>query len=344
CDAFDLPAGAQSLVVKSNPIGPAAATLLAGVLKLSQTLTTLDLSSSGICQVTDYVDATKVSGESKEVGAEVVYQGRELIVSEAKDFTEKREVTVETTVEVKDVVVSKLRLADVTGVLAIAKGLTASRSLITVNLLGNSIPLVAAQQLVAVFKQHQTLQTLCGFQPGQSEADLSGSELRPADGILIAADLRFNRSLLNLRLGGNELADEGAAALAEALKCNKMLATLDLSGNELGPNGAAAFARALAVNSTLSYLDVSSNSITDSGMRNIGASLLSSSASKLGALKCDAFDLPAGAQSLVVKSNPIGPAAATLLAGVLKLSQTLTTLDLSSSGICQVTDYVDATK
>jgi len=158
-----------------------------------------------------------------------------------------------------------------------------------------------------VLQQHTTLKTLCGFLPGQLKADFSGSELGPTDSILIAADLRLNRSLL----------------------------TLNLSSNALGADGAAALAKALEVNSALTYLDVSSNSITDSGMQKIGASLLRSTTSKLGALKCDAFDLPAGAQSL--RSKTIGPAAATLLAGVLKLSQTLTTLDLSSSGICQTT-------
>jgi hypothetical protein len=68
----------------------------------------------------------------------------------------------------------------------------------------------------------------------------------------------------------------------------------------------------------MTFVDVSGNAIGDEGMRTIGDALLSSTTSKLGAIKCDAFDLPIGATSLDLSGKRIGSAAGTLLAGVVK--------------------------
>ena len=80
------------------------------------------------------------------------------------------------------------------------------------------------------------------------------------------------------------------------------------------------------VSAVLTYTDVSGNDIGDEGMLAIGNALLSSTTSKLGALKCDAFDLPLTATSLDFSGSRLGSAAATLLAGVIKFSAVLTTL------------------
>ena len=43
------------------------------------------LANNSIVSKTDYVKATEVQGESKEVGAKVIYQGREMTVSQGID-------------------------------------------------------------------------------------------------------------------------------------------------------------------------------------------------------------------------------------------------------------------
>ena len=43
------------------------------------------LQSNSLASETDYVEATEVQGESKEVGAKVIYQGREMTVSKGID-------------------------------------------------------------------------------------------------------------------------------------------------------------------------------------------------------------------------------------------------------------------
>ena len=63
----------------------------------------------------------------------------------------------------------------------------------------------------------------------------------------------------------------------------------------------------------------------------IGNALLSSTASSLCALQCDAFDVPLGAANLDLRSEGLGAAAATLLAGVLKGNTTITSLKCAAS-------------
>ena len=81
------------------------------------------------------------------------------------------------------------------GATAIAEALKVTGSLTEVNLLKNGIGMEAANQLAAVLPQHKTLKTLCGLKPNQTEASFSGQGLKPADAVLIAADLRVHGSL-----------------------------------------------------------------------------------------------------------------------------------------------------
>ena len=105
-------------------------------------------------------------------------------------------------------------------------------------------------------------------------------------------------------------------------RCTR-LRVLDLSFNNIGQGGlegTKAIAEALRVNASLAEFDVRNNNISDEAMRAMGSSLLSSTTSKLGALKCDNFDVPAAATSLNLSGKQIGPGAATLLAGVVKFN------------------------
>ena len=48
------------------------------------------VSNNNLVTETNYVKATEVEGESKEVGAKVIYQGREMIVSTGVGFLDGR--------------------------------------------------------------------------------------------------------------------------------------------------------------------------------------------------------------------------------------------------------------
>ena len=78
----------------------------------------------------------------------------------------------------------------------------------------------------------------------------------------------------------------------------------------------------------------------EEGMRVIGYSLLASTTSTLGSLKCDAFLLPSEASvvdfSSKVTDKFITAGAAVLLAGVLSRNTSVTSLNLSHNAICGV--------
>ncbi len=63
-------------------------TAIADALRVNGGLTSLNLSSNNLCPAvneTGYIKASQVQGSSFNVGDKVVYQGKEMIVSKAKD-------------------------------------------------------------------------------------------------------------------------------------------------------------------------------------------------------------------------------------------------------------------
>ena len=176
----------------------------------------------------------------------------------------------------------------------------------------------------------------------QLAAGVSAVELAEAgfqEGLLIAAgadanDVKFG---CMLHAYGDDWSNKGLTAedvndsMLVRLQLHAPKSSLNLSGNRFGTEGATVIAEFLKVDAQLTFLDLSGKSIGEEGMRVIGIALLGVATSKLGALKCDAFDMPVGATSLNLSSEGIGPGAATLLAGVVKFTTTLTVLGLGDN-------------
>ena len=89
-------------------------TAIADALKVTASVTNLNLSNNNLTSETGYVKATEVQGDSKEVGAKVIYQGREMTVSKGVDSD------------------GELKMQDLTGVHAIAEALAGNASLTSV--------------------------------------------------------------------------------------------------------------------------------------------------------------------------------------------------------------------
>eukprot|EP00854_Cymbomonas_tetramitiformis_P007754 gene7754-9218_t len=162
----------------------------------------------------------------------------------------------------------------------LAEALGSSLALTSVDLMGNPLEREGATMLLAVAKEHSTLQTLCGLIAGMVALDLSECRLQPSDALLLAADLRtsaFATSLTSLDLSGNAIGDEGAQALAavffpdEQNKFNATLRTLHLAGNGVGSEGLMALATACcprvpgARSMPLSTLGLSRNNLSYNG-------------------------------------------------------------------------------
>ena len=58
---------------------------IAAALRVNASLTSLDLASNNLGGETGYVKASKVQGKSFNIGDEVIYEGRKMIVSKGKD-------------------------------------------------------------------------------------------------------------------------------------------------------------------------------------------------------------------------------------------------------------------
>jgi len=146
----------------------------------------------------------------------------------------------------------------------------------------------------------RTALPLGGTRRGQTSLDLSGLTIRAADLMVLAG---FVGAV-------------GAGAVA--------VRTITLAAGSVGRDVIAA----LAAVPTLARLEITGK-MTDATMRTAGASLLACNASRLGSLKCEAFDLPNGGSEVDLARSKLGPPAATLLAGAMKFNGSLITLDLS---------------
>jgi Ran GTPase-activating protein (RanGAP) involved in mRNA processing and transport len=131
------------------------------------------------------------------------------------------------------------------------------------NLLKNSLDIESATMLAKIGAEKGIM--LSGMKRDQTEAVFSVQRLQPADGILMASDLKFMAVLTSVDLRSNSIGDDGAKAIAEALKVNAVLTDLALWINGIGDEGAIAIAEALKVNAVLTKLNLNYNSMGVAG-------------------------------------------------------------------------------
>ena len=123
------------------------------------------------------------------------------------------------------------------------------------NVLSNGIGTEGGKALVDAAPPQ--LQTFCGFDEGQAEADLSRKSLGAGDAILLAWELTtgyVSASLTSADLSRNNFGNDGAVAVAKALEVNASLTSMDLSYCNLGNDGAVELAKALHVNASMKSL------------------------------------------------------------------------------------------
>ena len=121
--------------VADNELGPEGAKILAEMLRVSSSMTSVNLAINQLCGLDEYGRGTY----------------------------------------------------DATGIKAIADALSVSSSMNKLNVLRNSIGAGGGQALVDAAPPQ--LQTFCGFDEGQTEADLSNKDLGSGDAVLLAWEL-----------------------------------------------------------------------------------------------------------------------------------------------------------
>ena len=211
------------------------------------------------------------------------------------------------------------------------------------NLLQNCLDVESATMLAKIGSEKGIM--LSGMTRDQTEADFLDQNLRPADAILIASDLKLTAVLTSLDLRSNIIGDDGAKAIVEALKVNAVLTKLNLFDNNIGDDGAKAIAEALKVNEVLNNLDLRRNSIGADGARAIAEALkvnsvlttLYMSGNSIGGdgakAIAEALKVNPVLTILVLGGNSIGDDGAEAIAEALKVNPVLTNLNLYNNQI-----------
>jgi hypothetical protein len=193
-------------------LGVKGAQMAADLLRVSTSLTSVNLSSNNLAGETGYVKADRVQGTSFEVGDKVTYEGREMIISKGKDSG------------------GDIKMIDLSGVKVLAEGIAVSASLTKISLAKNNLGEEGTKIICEAMKGNTTI----------TELDLSGwghtSNIGGAPGAKCVADmLRVTASLTSINLFANNLGPEGARALAPAIRDSTSLTYLSTISCGLNP-------------------------------------------------------------------------------------------------------------
>lgn len=145
-------------------------------------------------------------------------------------------------------------------------------------------------------------------------------------------DTSYYRLTRKLHLAASEVGRGAMQELQDLLTSDDCsLQALDLSFTQVD---GWALVQSLKNNSSITSLNLFSVPKIEIIYENISTMLLSGTAkTRLGYLRCEAFDLPEGQKALILRETPIQPVAMKLLAALLKHNTTLQELDLTASDI-----------
>jgi Ran GTPase-activating protein (RanGAP) involved in mRNA processing and transport len=136
--------------------------------------------------------------------------------------------------------------------------------------------------------------------------------------IVLAGELKVNKTLTDINLTNNNIGLPGAIAIAEALRVNETLTRINLSENNIGLKGAIAIAEALKVNKTIKHINLSFANIEIEGVIAL----------------VDALKVNKNLTDINLSFNDIGPKGAIDLAEALWCGgNALTHIDLSGNDI-----------
>jgi len=119
---------------------------------------------------------------------------------------------------------------------------------------------------------------LSGIKHDQTEADFKMQRLQPADGILIASDLRVNAVLTSIDVGGNSIGKEAALSLVSIFKEKDQMKSVGLANCDLGVDGAKAVAEYVKGSAVLKSLLLLRNNIGAEGAKALADALASGKA------------------------------------------------------------------
>ena len=311
-------------------IGDAGATALAEVLRTSTTLNSLGLWNNpgiGNPSVTSLCEALKVNTTLSSLnlsGTGISDAGVLSLVEVLKTNTSSL-----TSLLLSDIKISHQSLK------SIAEVLRVNSTLKDLKFEGNKVGVGGTKLIAESLKANTTLKLL----------SLSRNNIKAKCGRLFSDSLKVNGTLESLTLAENALGSRGAQLLSDGLRVNTSLRHLDLSWNSIGSEGAESIAETIRVNASLTSLELVGNNIGDPGANKVSEALkvnvcledLSLSFNAIGAAGAEsiaeALKINATLTFLHLGHNVIGDNGAQSLCEALKKNATLTSLDVSNNNI-----------
>jgi Ran GTPase-activating protein (RanGAP) involved in mRNA processing and transport len=302
--------------VSWNMFGSEGAKVFADALRVNGVLTSLNLSSNNLYSVTHigFIKARQVQGSSFNEGDKVVYQGKEMIVSSAKN-------------DIGDIHLTTL--PDVSGLNALADALRVNGGLTSLELRGNQL---GDKGWGAIFA------AICSNKDSKiMSLDVAAESISPAGVKLIAEALHTSvtGALTVTNLLGNRLDAESAKLLAEVAKqkgislcgIQRDKTTADFSRQNYKLPNAILLASDLSqavVTGALTKLWLAENKLEEEGTKAICEALEQNTTLKVLYISGDRYG----------HSNIGGTAGAKHVAKMLGVNGGLTSLDLSRTQLC----------
>lgn len=147
------------------------------------------------------------------------------------------------------------------GVSSLAKALSTHKRIKVLNLSKNQIDDEGFQRLAAVFQSNADLEQVA----------LARNKISGASGSFTEAAQAFSAlgKLSRLSLNSNQLGDEAAAELAKVFQDHPSLVTVKLQSNKIGTAGAAAIFDALQTNNSVTQVNLGFNKIGNDALSNL---------------------------------------------------------------------------
>jgi len=302
CDHFEVGTGTTALsFAGKGALSSSILTLLFGILKLNQTIASLDLTGVDMDETAAKALETALMTNSTLTSLNLRDNPKLLSIKESGDLA-----------------------AD--GLEALVRGLHANSGVVQVHmdplelkvdvLKGTSAEPVTELSYASSTSMSNVSVALLGAlvekNPLAKTLDLSDIQTAPRLGYAVGRCLRSNSSLTKLLLRNSQLGDEGVGALSDGLKQNgnSAVRVLDLASNGIGANGAAKLAGLLSLSVSIAKLDLAANKLGSAGTEALRGCLRDNST----------------LTALSLRDNEIDAAGASALATALKTNGALSTL------------------
>lgn len=198
------------------------------------------------------------------------------------------------------------------------------------------VPYPLSQELIPTF--HTRSIGLSFIDVNLSERSASDMLKEVIKDLTVVGEQRRGHLIETLSFAGNGLSKKGSEKPSVQLvgmvahpSCN--LTSLDLSYNQFDEEEWARLAEVLGTSTCLTHLDIRQEVSVDASVHDrIGADLLEpSSGSRLCEMRCNAFDLITGVDTLELTEQPLDRGTVRLLAGVLRHNRILKRLHLTAN-------------